>query len=97
MKDNDFTPAEGVTIDNCLRYIAAIEEATRRDIALVKKSDRSMTLGLVSSALSNAADSISKLRKDMEEKGQAPPITTEQKIMARILFRLALGKDAEIN
>ena len=97
MKDNDFTPAEGVTIDNCLRYIAAIEEAAKRDIALVNKGERAMTLGLVSSALSNAAASLNKLRKDMEEKGQAPPITTEQKIMARILFRLALGKDAEIN
>ena len=95
--DNDFKPAEGVTLDNCLRYIEAIEQAAARDISRIGKGERSMILGVVSAALSNAANKIDKVRNEMEEKGQALPVTPEQKIMARMLFRLALGGEEKTN
>ena len=92
MKDK-FNPAEGVTFDNALRYLEAIEQAIKTEIKNFPKSERSMMLGVMAGSIAQVSDSLFKLRKDMERRGESTPVTEEQKQMTRIIFRKAIAEE----
>lgn len=88
----DFTPAEGVTLENALRYVVAIQEAAQRDAESVNKDDRSMILGILSAALEDAAHRVSFQRAQLERKGAAKPMSKAQRQQIEMIFRRALEK-----
>lgn len=88
----DFTPAEGVTLENALRYVVAIQEAAQRDAESVNKDDRSMILGILSAALEDAAQRVSFQRAQLERKGEAKPMSKAQRQQIEMIFRRALEK-----
>ena len=90
---SEFIPADGVTIENALRYLEAIEQAIKRDITLLPKSDRSMMLGIMGGSLAQASENIFNFRQSMEKSGDSLPTTEEQKELIRATFRQALAKD----
>ena len=91
--NEEFKPAEGVTFDNALRYLEAIEEAVKRDIKNFPKSERSMMLSVMAGSIAQVSDSLFKFRKDMEKRGDSTPVTEEQKQMTRLIFRRALAEE----
>lgn len=88
----DFTPAEGVTLENALRYVVAIQKAAQRDVVSVSKDDRSMILGILSAALEDAAQRVSFQRAQLERKGEAKPMSKAQRQQIEMIFRRALEK-----
>lgn len=92
MNENDFKPAEGVNITNAYSYIAAIEEAVRRDVMLVDKKERSMLVGMVAGALRLAADQLGEFRANLEATGQADRPSEEQFLRLKMIFRRAREK-----
>lgn len=88
----DFTPAEGVTLENALRYVVAIQEAAQRDAESVNKDDRSMILGILSAALEDAAHRVSFQRAQLERKGEAKPMSKAQRQQIEMIFCRALEK-----
>ena len=78
MRDNDFTPAEGVTLDNALRYVAAIGNAIRRDLLQLPLEERGFIAGLLAGALHLEAQGIDKYRATLIDAGQAIPMTADQ-------------------
>lgn len=77
-KDNDFSPAEGVSIENALRYVEAIGQAIKRDIMQLPFEERGFIIGLLAGALLLEAKEIDKYRKTLIDLGQAVPMTAKQ-------------------
>ena len=92
-----FTPAEGVTIDNALEYLQAIENAIRCGITRLPISERSMMLGILSGSIAQTAEALNQFRKDMEKTGTATPATEEQKLQLRMMIRMAAAKNKPEN
>lgn len=94
MKDviETFTPEQGVTIDNAIGYIEAIESAVRSGITRLPKEERSLMLGVISGAMAQTCGTINRFRIDLEKKGLSTPVTEEQKMQLRLLIRQALAK-----
>lgn len=88
----DFTPAEGVTLENALRYVVAIQEAAQRDAVSVSKDDRSMILGILAAALDDASCRVTDYRVQLERKGAAKPMSKAQRQQIEMIFRRALEK-----
>ena len=82
-----------MTIHNVIDYLVAIEEAVKRDIFTLPKSERSLILGVMSASIAKAAEDINKYRLQLEESGESLPVTEEQKEEVRALFRRAIAKD----
>lgn len=82
----------GVTLENALRYVVAIQEAAQRDVASVSKDDRSMILGILAAALEDAAHRVSFQRAQLERKGAAKPMSKAQRQQIEMIFRRALEK-----
>lgn len=78
MKNNDFQPAEGVTLENALRYVAAVGDAIRRDLLRLPFEDRGYIAGLLAGALHLEAQQIDKYRQTLIDLGQAVPMTEDQ-------------------
>lgn len=93
MKEDKFTPARGVTIDNALRYIEAIEEAVKRDFNKLPSDERSVSVGMIAGSLRQASDRLAAFRANQEACGAAAPMTETQKLQLRLIFRHA--KEAE--
>lgn len=85
MRYEDFTPAPGVTLGNCLQYIAAIEEAAERDILKIPEDERKFILGMVKVALRLAENTIAGLQQELEKQGEAVTITDEQLEQLRLM------------
>ena len=77
-KDYDFTPAEGVTLDNALRYVEAIGQAIRRDIMQLPFEERGFIIALLAGALHLEAQEIDNYRKGLIQAGEALPMTAQQ-------------------
>lgn len=97
MKEDKFTPAPGVTIDNALRYIEAIEEAVERDINRIPKSERALAATLVAGTMRMASDRINSFRDKMERTGDADPLSEVQKMSLHLVFRRAMEDEAKKN
>ena len=92
-KHKDLSPAKGVTIGNCLRFIHAVEEAAEREILDLPREDRSFMLGVIKANLQLAVISIDKLQVRLEGKGDAVPITDAQRLHFQLMLQLAMKKD----
>lgn len=89
--DNEFKPADGVTIDNAIRYVEAVEQAVKRDIRRLPKNERSFILGMMAGALRLASDSLATFRKSLEDQGASSPMSDDQKLQLRLLLRDVLN------
>lgn len=89
---NEFDPASGVTIENSLRYLEAIEQAIKREIKTIPKSERSMMLGILAGSIGLVSNRITEFRKDLEKSGESSPVTKEQKEQLKAIFRRARDK-----
>ena len=78
MKKEDFTPAEGVTLENALRYVAAVGDAVTREITRLPFEERGFVAGLLAGALHLEAQRIDKHRAGLIQAGQAIPMTADQ-------------------
>lgn len=92
-KHKDLSPIEGVTIGNGLRYIHAVEDAAQREILDLPIEDRSFMLGVIKANLQLAVISIDKLQVQLEEKGDALPITDAQRLHFQLMLQLATKND----
>ena len=92
MEQKPFSPADGVTLDNALQFIEAINAAVRRDIPSVDRTERSMLIGIVAAALNQTSESLGQFRAKLEQAGQATPISEEQKAQLRLFIRGAKSK-----
>lgn len=88
-KDESHSPVKGVTIENCLRYINAVEEAAKRDIKDLPIEDRSFMLGLIKVHMQLSIMTLDKFQATMEEHGDATPVTHEQKLHFQLMLQLA--------
>ena len=79
-------------MDNIMTYIEAIEAAVRREVARYPRSERSMAVGLVASALVQTSETLKRFKDDLEENGEATPVSDEQIAELRMMFREALSK-----
>ena len=95
MNKDDFKPADGVTLENCFRYIEAIEQAAKRDIFLLKTEDRSTSLSIIAGTLKLVADQITKFRRQLEENGEATPMSDEQRLLLRAIMLRAVKPNNE--
>jgi hypothetical protein len=77
-QDKAFTPAEGVTLQNALRYVAAVGQAIRRDLLQLPLEDRGFIAGLLGGALHLEAQEIDNYRKGLIQAGEALPMTAQQ-------------------
>ena len=91
--NDKFHPPEDVTIHDALRYLEAIESAVRRDIRRLPIEERSLMVGIIAGAMSQTSETLTQFRIDMEESGEATPVTEEQKMQLRMTFRSAFQKD----
>jgi len=78
MKDDKFAPVEGVTIENALRYIAAIGEAVRKNILDIPLEGRFFVGALISATLLVESKNIQKHIVSLLSTGQAIGMTREQ-------------------
>lgn len=88
-KDESLSPVKGVTIENCLRYINAVEEAAKRDIKDLPIEERSFMLGLIKVHMQLSIMSLDRLQAALEESGDATPITDEQRLHFHLMLQLA--------
>lgn len=87
MNNNDFTPAEGVTLENALQYVAAVGDAVRRDIMKLPLEERNFIAGLLAGGLLIEANGINKHRAGMVQRGEAIPITKAQQEQINWMIR----------
>lgn len=97
MKDDKFAPAEGVTIENALRYIAAIGEAVRNGIMDLPLEDRFFFGALISSTLLVESKRIQNHIWSLLHTGQAIKMTQEQDDLLHQLEGIAKMKDVTLN
>ena len=95
MKDKDFTPAEGVTLKNAMRYVAAIGEAVKKDIMKLPIEQRGFISSLIAGALHMEAQSIDKYRDGLIQAGQAIPNTDEQTEEFKWILRRIFEKNPD--
>lgn len=91
MKGNDFTPAVGVTLENALRYVAAVGDAITRDLTKLPIEERGFIAGLLAGALHLEATRIDKYRAALIQQGQAIPVTADQQEQLKWMWRKVLG------
>lgn len=91
MKENGFTPAEGVTLENALRYVAAVGDAIRRDLTRLPLEERGFIAGLLAGALHLEATSIDKYRDGLIQAGRAIPMTADQQEQFKWMMRKLHG------
>ena len=72
-----------IRIDNVLDLLKEIETAVREQVMDVHREDRSMVIGIISSALSVTSDSLQQFRAKLEQSGEATPVSEEQKLQLR--------------
>lgn len=89
MKDKFDIPQDIVTIDNALRFILAIEQAVYRDLNKLGKSNKALAASIVGAALDNASHSIMTKVDSMVKNGEAEPLSEEQLLHLKLLFRRA--------
>lgn len=80
---------DGVTLENAVWYLEAIQQAAERDIALVGPGERSLILGILSGVMYKTAEYIAQMRAQMELSGRADPVSEEQKAALREIFKIA--------
>lgn len=78
MKDDKFAPVEGVTIENAIRYIAAIGEAVRKNILDLPLEDRFFVGSIISATLLVECKSIQNHIVSLLNTGQAIKMTQIQ-------------------
>lgn len=61
MRYKGFKPVSGVTLENSIRHLAAVEEAVVRDIRKVEPSQRQMVLRLIRSVVRSLDKAITRL------------------------------------
>lgn len=69
--NNDFTPAEGVTMENAIRYILAVEEAAMNEFNDLPPEDRRTILATLGVTMRLALNTIARLIElhDLIEEG----------------------------
>lgn len=92
MNDDHFKPAEGVTIANALEYAEAIDQATRRDVKVIPKGERALSISVIAASLRLISDQLLKTRDYMIQTGKADPLSEEQLLMIKMIFRRAREK-----
>ena len=60
-RNDDFRPAEGVTLENSISYIAAVEEAVRNEYGSIEPELRTAVLTAVRTALCFVVDTIDEI------------------------------------
>ncbi len=89
MMNKKFEPAEGVTLENSIRYIAGVKAAVDREIRTLDREDRSMVLDIIASTLMSTAQEIQQMKTKMEMAGESDKVSDEKKKRLRLLFRKA--------
>ena len=84
-----FESAEGVTLENAIRYISGVKAAVDREIYSLDREDRSMVLGIIASVLAKTAEEILQMKTKMEMAGESDKVSEEKKKGLRLLFRKA--------
>lgn len=79
---------EGVTLENCLRYINTIEEVVMRDIKDLPKEDRSVVLSAVIASLLISARILRNYRDKLVSDGEANELTEAEKSRFRLMINL---------
>lgn len=80
---------DGVTLENAVWYLEAIQKATEEDIQRVGPGERSLILGILSGVMFKTAQYIAQMRSMMELSGRADPVSEEQKAQLREIFKVA--------
>jgi hypothetical protein len=88
-RKDDRLIAKEVTIENCLQYINAVGEAAKRDILDLPLEDRSFMLGVIKVTLQLTVLELDHLQASMEARGDATPITDEQRLHFQLMLQLA--------
>lgn len=84
-----FKQEDSVTIGNAIQYAEAIDNATKRDVERVPKNERALSLSVIAATLRLVSDQILKRRDILIEEGQADPITEDQQLLIKMIFRRA--------
>lgn len=84
-----FKPSDNVTIGNAIQYAEAIDKATKRDVERVPKNERALSLSVIAATLRLVSDQILKRRDILIDQGQADPITEDQQLLIKMIFRRA--------
>lgn len=79
---------EGVTLENCLRYINTIEEVVMRDIKSLPKEDRAVVLSAVVASLLISARILRNYRDKLVSEGEADELTEAEKNRFRLMINL---------
>lgn len=87
MNKHDFSPAEGVTLQNAIRYVATVGEAIRRDLLKLPLEDRGYIASLLSGALLEEGFEIADFKKELIRTGQAVDMTAQQKEQFELMLR----------
>lgn len=93
MKEDKFTPAEGVTLENHRKYVDAIERAVYREIKSIPLEERSAIITMVIMTLLVTAKCLMKFKDELEAKGEAPPVTEDQQLTFRLMLKRLFQKD----
>lgn len=79
---------EGVTLENCLRYINTIESVVMRDIKDLPKEDRSVVMSAVIASLLISARILRNYRDELVAKGEANELTEVEKNRFHLMINL---------
>lgn len=79
---------EGVTLENCLRYINTIEEVVMRDVKDLPKEDRSVVMSAVIASLLISARILRNYRDKLVMEGEAGELTEAEKNRFRLMINL---------
>lgn len=88
--EDKFEIPKGVTIDNALRYVVAIEEAVKRDIVKLPEDMRTFALASMKMALELAAHRVERL---LDEARMTKELTDEEKFQLSMLMAKEEGSD----
>lgn len=79
---------EGVTLENCLRYINTIEEVVMRDIKDLPREDRSVVMSAIIASLLISARILRNYRNKLVSGGEADELTEAEKNRFRLMINL---------
>lgn len=79
---------EGVTLENCLRYINTVEAVVMRDLKVLPKGDRSVVATAVIAALLISSRILRRYRDDLVESGEADELTEAEKTQFLLMVNL---------
>ena len=75
-----------MNIEDIIDYIETIDESVREQILLVDKSERSIVLNVIISALLTSGQSLMRYHNKLQKAGEAPPMTDEQRAQLRAIL-----------